>query len=122
MVEAAGERTLGDSNMGFLNNSMSTSTATSPDKVCTPPGDHRSSLESSLLHIKQEAGEGLMHLIKHEILEQSMVEGEEGDDRPSSRHGPIMDTSMTGHMMDHIDDMAQDLSMVPDPADDTLEA
>lgn len=37
MLQAA----LGDSNIGFLNNSMSTSTTTSPEKVPSPPTDHR---------------------------------------------------------------------------------
>ncbi|XP_063218786.1 forkhead box protein P1-like isoform X4 [Bacillus rossius redtenbacheri] len=109
------EVALGDSNMAFLNNSMSASTTTSPDKVSSSPTEHRSSVDSSVVHIKQEGGpggpndtDGLMHLIKHEILDHS-VELDESDERefPSMR---------LAHHSDEVDETAEDLSMVQEDA------
>ncbi|XP_021940543.1 forkhead box protein P1 isoform X4 [Zootermopsis nevadensis] len=135
------EAALGDSNIGFLNNSMSTSTTTSPEKVPSPPTDHRSSIEGPMMHIKQEAvpplppsslvaeNEGLVHLIKREVLEQVMdgeetegigVEvGEERDYGPGASVGMPMDQS---HELEEGDEMAEDLSMVPDVVEETLDA
>ncbi|GFG29383.1 hypothetical protein Cfor_06124, partial [Coptotermes formosanus] len=137
MLQAA----LGDSNIAFLNNSMSTSTTTSPEKVPSPPTEHRSSVEVPMMHIKQEAApplppplvaaenEGLVHLIKREVLEQGIdgeetegvgVEvGEERDYGPGASVGMPMDQS---HDLEEGDEMAEDLSMVPDVVEETLEA
>ncbi|KAJ9583355.1 hypothetical protein L9F63_022317, partial [Diploptera punctata] len=135
-LNASLQAALGDSNMGFLNNSMSTSTATSPEKVASPPTEHRSSLEAQMMHIKQESvapppppptqsmiaeNESLVHLIKREVLEQGMdgedhdgvgVEvGEERDYVPGASVGMPMDQS---HELEEGDEMAEDLSMQPD--------
>lgn len=93
------------------------------------------------MHIKQEAvppvppssmvteSEGLVHLIKREVLEQGMdgeetegagVEvGEERDYGPRASVGMPMDQS---HELEEGDEMAEDLSMVPDVVEETLEA
>ncbi|KDR07589.1 Forkhead box protein P4 [Zootermopsis nevadensis] len=140
-LNASLQAALGDSNIGFLNNSMSTSTTTSPEKVPSPPTDHRSSIEGPMMHIKQEAvpplppsslvaeNEGLVHLIKREVLEQVMdgeetegigVEvGEERDYGPGASVGMPMDQS---HELEEGDEMAEDLSMVPDVVEETLDA
>lgn len=140
-LNASLQAALGDSSIAFLNNSMSTSTTTSPEKVPSPPTEHRSSMEVPMMHIKQEAvpplpppavaaeNEGLVHLIKREVLEQGMdgeetdgvgVEvGEERDYGPGSSVGMPMDQS---HELEEGDEMAEDLSMVPDVVEETLEA
>lgn len=101
----------------------------------------RSSMEGAMMHIKQEAvlpvppssmvteSEGLVHLIKREVLEQGMdgeetegvgVEvGEERDYGPGASVGMPMDQS---HELEEGDEMAEDLSMVPDVAEEALEA
>ncbi|XP_049845802.1 forkhead box protein P1 isoform X3 [Schistocerca gregaria] len=128
------EAALGESNMGFVNNSMSTSTATSPEKVPSPATEHRSSVDGSLMHIKQEAlqtpsmnpdNDGLVHLIKREIMEHGIdaeeVEevGEERDFVPGATVGMQLDH---GHESEEPDEMAEDLSMVPDVSEENLEA
>ncbi|PNF19416.1 hypothetical protein B7P43_G03604 [Cryptotermes secundus] len=140
-LNASLQAALGDSNIGFLNNSMSTSTTTSPEKVPSPPLEHRASMEGAMMHIKQEAvppvlpssmvteSEGLVHLIKREVLEQGM-DGEEtegvgvevDEERvygPGASVGTPMDQS---HELEEGDEMAEDLSMVPDVVEETLEA
>jgi hypothetical protein len=94
-----------------------------------------------MMHIKQESvapppapsvvaeNEGLVHLIKREVLEQGMdgdeadgvgVEvGEERDYGPGASVGMPMDQS---HELEDGDEMAEDLSMVPDVVEETLEA
>lgn len=82
------------------------------------------------MHIKQEAlqqqtmgsdNDGLVHLIKREIMEHG-IDGEEveevGEDRDFVSGMP-MDR---GHESEEADEMAEDLSMVPDISDETLEA
>jgi len=98
-------------------------------------------MELPMMHIKQEAvpplpppavaaeNEGLVHLIKREVLEQGMdgeetegvgVEvGEERDYGPGASVGMPMDQS---HELEEGDEMAEDLSMVPDVVEETLEA
>jgi hypothetical protein len=98
-------------------------------------------MEGPMIHIKQEAvppplpssmvaeNEGLVRLIKREVLEQGMdgeeaegvgVEvGEERDYGPGASVGIPMDQS---HELEEGDEMAEDLSMVPDVVEETLEA
>lgn len=98
-------------------------------------------MEGPMMHIKQEAvpplpppsmvaeNEGLVHLIKREVLEQGMdgeetegigVEvGEERDYGPGASVGMPMDHS---HELEEGDEMAEDLSMVPDVVEEALEA
>ncbi|PSN57857.1 Forkhead box protein P4, partial [Blattella germanica] len=140
-LNASLQAALGDSNLGFLNNSMSTSTATSPEKVASPPTDHRSSLEGQMMHIKQETvpsqpppsmvaeNEGLVHLIKREVLEHGM-DGDEGEgvgvevgEEREYGHGSSVGMPMEqSHELEEGDEMAEDLSMVPDVVEETLEA
>ncbi|XP_020707036.2 forkhead box protein P1 isoform X3 [Athalia rosae] len=117
---------LGESNMGFLNNSMCTSTATSPDKDhLMAHNDLMSPLDEPAggIHIKQEGqspeGGKLSRLIKRELFEAPIEHDDEGvDDRgyPESHHG---------HDSGPDEDMAEDLSMAPDnimPSEDQIEA
>ncbi|XP_046620125.1 forkhead box protein P1 isoform X2 [Neodiprion virginianus] len=109
---------LGESNMGFLNNSMCTSTATSPDKDhLLAHNDLMSPLdEPSGVHIKQEGqspeGGKLSRLIKRELLEAPTEQEEDGvDDREYSESH--------GHDSGQDEDMAEDLSMAPDTTPST---
>jgi hypothetical protein len=77
---------LGESNIGFLNNSVVASKTPSLEKVPFAPTEHGSSLEGDTMHIKQESvppllpfsvvgeDEDLVHLIKREVLEQEAEE------------------------------------------------
>ncbi|XP_032455067.1 forkhead box protein P2 isoform X5 [Nasonia vitripennis] len=132
---------LGESNMGFLSNSMCTSTATSPDKEHTMPhNDLMSPLDDSgLAHIKQEGqspeGGKLSRLIKRELMEaptEQDTEEETGctDDQRSDY--PDTHPSLHHHHHHHHhqqqqqqqreqhddsgpdEDIAEDLSMAPD--------
>ncbi|XP_029160625.1 forkhead box protein P1-like isoform X12 [Nylanderia fulva] len=105
---------LGESNMGFLNNPMCTSTATSPDKEhVLPHNDLMSPLDEPAMHIKQESQspEGGKHtrLIKRELpdgpMEQETEEDQTDDREYSESHG---------HDSGQDEDMAEDLSMAPD--------
>ncbi|XP_014474343.1 PREDICTED: forkhead box protein P1 isoform X7 [Dinoponera quadriceps] len=105
---------LGESNMGFLNNPMCTSTATSPDKEhVLPHNDLMSPLDEPAVHIKQESQspEGGKHarLIKREMpdgpLEQETEEDQADDREYSESHG---------HDSGQDEDIAEDLSMAPD--------
>lgn len=115
---------LGESNMGFLNNSMCTSTATSPDKEhVLSHNDLMSPLDEPAVHIKQEGqspeGGKLTRLIKRELLEApTEQEGEEDqvDEREYSESHE--------HDSGQDEDMAEDLSMAPDimSPEDQMEA
>ncbi|KMQ91680.1 forkhead box protein p4 [Lasius niger] len=105
---------LGESNMGFLNNPMCTSTATSPDKEhVLPHNDLMSPLDEPAMHIKQESQspEGGKHtrLIKRELpdgpIEQETEEDQTDDREYSESHG---------HDSGQDEDIAEDLSMAPD--------
>ncbi|XP_057330168.1 forkhead box protein P1 isoform X12 [Microplitis mediator] len=117
---------LGESNMGFLNNSMCTSTATSPDKEhVMPHNDLMSSLDESGMHIKQEGqspeGSKLSRLIKRELLDGPNDHDHEHDDEGvDDREYP----ESHGHDSGQDEDMAEDLSMAPDimTSDDQIEA
>ncbi|XP_057330162.1 forkhead box protein P1 isoform X6 [Microplitis mediator] len=123
---------LGESNMGFLNNSMCTSTATSPDKEHVMPHNDlifvnyfRSSLDESGMHIKQEGqspeGSKLSRLIKRELLDGPNDHDHEHDDEGvDDREYP----ESHGHDSGQDEDMAEDLSMAPDimTSDDQIEA
>ncbi|KAM0736546.1 Forkhead box protein P1 [Formica fusca] len=105
---------LGESNMGFLNNPMCTSTATSPDKEhVLPHNDLMSPLDEPAMHIKQESQspEGGKHtrLIKRELPDGPMeheTEEDQTDDREYSESH--------GHDSGQDEDIAEDLSMAPD--------
>ncbi|XP_008555856.1 forkhead box protein P1 isoform X6 [Microplitis demolitor] len=123
---------LGESNMGFLNNSMCTSTATSPDKEHVMPHNDlifvnyfRSSLDESGMHIKQEGqspeGSKLSRLIKRELLDGPNDHDHDHDDEGvDDREYP----ESHGHDSGQDEDMAEDLSMAPDimTSDDQIEA
>ncbi|XP_074110056.1 forkhead box transcription factor P isoform X11 [Cotesia typhae] len=117
---------LGESNMGFLNNSMCTSTATSPDKEhVMPHNDLMSSLDESGMHIKQEGqspeGSKLSRLIKRELLDgPNDHEHDHDDEGVDDREYP----ESHGHDSGQDEDMAEDLSMAPDimTSDDQIEA
>ncbi|XP_008555855.1 forkhead box protein P1 isoform X5 [Microplitis demolitor] len=117
---------LGESNMGFLNNSMCTSTATSPDKEhVMPHNDLMSSLDESGMHIKQEGqspeGSKLSRLIKRELLDGPNDHDHDHDDEGvDDREYP----ESHGHDSGQDEDMAEDLSMAPDimTSDDQIEA
>ncbi|KAH0548899.1 hypothetical protein KQX54_004097, partial [Cotesia glomerata] len=123
---------LGESNMGFLNNSMCTSTATSPDKEHVMPHNDlifvnyfRSSLDESGMHIKQEGqspeGSKLSRLIKRELLDgPNDHEHDHDDEGVDDREYP----ESHGHDSGQDEDMAEDLSMAPDimTSDDQIEA
>ncbi|XP_070150797.1 forkhead box P isoform X8 [Polyergus mexicanus] len=105
---------LGESNIGFLNNPMCTSTATSPDKEhVLPHNDLMSPLDEPAMHIKQESQspEGGKHtrLIKRELpdgpMEQETEEDQTDDREYSESHG---------HDSGQDEDIAEDLSMAPD--------
>ncbi|XP_076285111.1 forkhead box transcription factor P isoform X2 [Lasioglossum baleicum] len=109
---------LGDSNMGFLNNSMCTSTTTSPDKEhVLAHNDLMSPLDEPAVHIKQEgqSPEG----IKRELVDAPM-EPEGEDDQVDEREYP----ESHGHDSGQDEDMAEDLSMAPDimTPEDQMEA
>lgn len=98
-------------------------------------------MEGAMMHIKQEAAlpvppsslvaesEGLVHLIKREVLEQG-IDGEEtegaGVDVGEERgYGPGAAVGMPisqSHELEDGDEMAEDLSMVPDVAEEALKA
>ncbi|KAF3425888.1 hypothetical protein E2986_05835 [Frieseomelitta varia] len=115
---------LGDSNMGFLNNSMCTSTTTSPDKEhVLAHNDLMSPLDEPAVHIKQEGqspeGGKLTRLIKRELVDgPAEQEGEE--DQVDEREYP----ESHGHDSGQDEDMAEDLSMAPDimTPEDQIEA
>ncbi|XP_017788972.1 PREDICTED: forkhead box protein P1 isoform X3 [Habropoda laboriosa] len=105
---------LGDSNMGFLNNSMCTSTTTSPDKDhVLAHNDLMSPLDEPAVHIKQEGqspeGGKLTRLIKRELVD-APAEQEGEDDQVDEREYP----ESHGHDSGQDEDMAEDLSMAPD--------
>ncbi|XP_076169338.1 forkhead box transcription factor P isoform X4 [Ptiloglossa arizonensis] len=115
---------LGDSNMGFLSNSMCTSTTTSPDKEhVLAHNDLMSPLDEPAVHIKQEGqspeGGKLTRLIKRELVDASM-EQEGDDDQVDEREYP----ESHGHDSGQDEDMAEDLSMAPDimTPEDQIEA
>ncbi|XP_011297099.1 forkhead box protein P1 isoform X4 [Fopius arisanus] len=115
---------LGESNMGFLNNSMCTSTATSPDKEhVMQHNDLMSSLDEPGMHIKQEGqspeGGKLSRLIKRELLEVQ-TEHDHDDEGVDDREYPESHGQDSGQD----EDMAEDLSMAPDimTPDDQIEA
>ncbi|XP_033208741.1 forkhead box protein P1 isoform X2 [Belonocnema kinseyi] len=115
---------LGESNMGFLNNSMCTSTRTSPDKEhVIPHNDLMSPLDEPAVHIKQEGqspeGGKLSRLIKRELLE-TPTDQEQEEDPVDDREYP----ESHGHDSGQDEDMAEDLSMAPDiiTSDDQIEA
>ncbi|XP_043283738.1 forkhead box protein P1 isoform X4 [Venturia canescens] len=115
---------LGESNMGFLNNSMCTSTATSPDKEHgLPHNDLMSHLDEPGVHIKQEGqspeGGKLSRLIKREMVDAPM-DHEHEDEAVDDREYPDSHGQDSGQD----EDMAEDLSMAPDimSADDQIEA
>ncbi|KAJ8683891.1 hypothetical protein QAD02_019683 [Eretmocerus hayati] len=107
---------LGESNMGFLNNSMCTSTATSPDKEHNlPHNDLLSPMDESSLHIKREGqspeGGKLSRLIKREMMEAPAEHDTEDEPCNDDREYP---ESHPGHESGPDEDMAEDLSMAPD--------
>ncbi|XP_015126321.1 forkhead box protein P1 isoform X3 [Diachasma alloeum] len=116
---------LGESNMGFLNNSMCTSTATSPDKEHVMQHNDliRSPLDEPGMHIKQEGqspeGGKLSRLIKRELLE-AQTEHDHDDEGVDDREYPESHGQDSGQD----EDMAEDLSMAPDimTPDDQIEA
>ncbi|XP_012274756.1 forkhead box protein P1 isoform X4 [Orussus abietinus] len=115
---------LGESNMGFLNNSMCTSTATSPDKEhVLPHNDLMSPLDEPTVHIKQEGqspeGGKLSRLIKRELLE-APTEQEAEEDAVDEREYPESHGQDSGQD----EDIAEDLSMAPDimAPEDQIEA
>ncbi|XP_063979383.1 forkhead box protein P1 isoform X5 [Diachasmimorpha longicaudata] len=116
---------LGESNMGFLNNSMCTSTATSPDKEHVMQHNDllRSPLDEPGMHIKQEGqspeGGKLSRLIKRELLE-AQTEHDHDDEGVDDREYPESHGQDSGQD----EDMAEDLSMAPDimTSDDQIEA
>ncbi|XP_015126322.1 forkhead box protein P1 isoform X4 [Diachasma alloeum] len=115
---------LGESNMGFLNNSMCTSTATSPDKEhVMQHNDLMSPLDEPGMHIKQEGqspeGGKLSRLIKRELLE-AQTEHDHDDEGVDDREYPESHGQDSGQD----EDMAEDLSMAPDimTPDDQIEA
>ncbi|CAK9812692.1 Forkhead box protein P4 [Anthophora plagiata] len=115
---------LGDSNMGFLNNSMCTSTTTSPDKDhVLAHNDLMSPLDEPAVHIKQEGqspeGGKLTRLIKRELVD-APAEQEGDDDQVDEREYP----ESHGHDSGQDEDMAEDLSMAPDimTPEDQIEA
>ncbi|XP_017766831.1 PREDICTED: forkhead box protein P1-like isoform X3 [Eufriesea mexicana] len=115
---------LGDSNMGFLNNSMCTSTTTSPHKEhVLAHNDLMSPLDEPAVHINQEGqspeGGKLTRLIKRELVDAPAdQEGEE--DQMDEREYP----ESHGHDSGQDEDMAEDLSMAPDimTPEDQMEA
>ncbi|XP_043597714.1 forkhead box protein P1-like isoform X3 [Bombus pyrosoma] len=115
---------LGDSNMGFLNNSMCTSTTTSPDKEhVLAHNDLMSPLDEPAVHIKQEGqspeGGKLTRLIKRELVD-APAEQEGEEDQVDEREYP----ESHGHDSGQDEDMAEDLSMAPDimTPEDQIEA
>lgn len=115
---------LGDSNMGFLNNSMCTSTTTSPDKEhVLAHNDLMSPLDEPAVHIKQEGqspeGGKLTRLIKRELVD-APADQEGDDDQVDEREYP----ESHGHDSGQDEDMAEDLSMAPDimTPEDQIEA
>ncbi|CAL7950523.1 unnamed protein product [Xylocopa violacea] len=115
---------LGDSNMGFLNNSMCTSTTTSPDKDhVLAHSDLMSPLDEPAVHIKQEGqspeGGKLTRLIKRELVD-APAEQEGEEDQVDEREYP----ESHGHDSGQDEDMAEDLSMAPDimTPEDQIEA
>ncbi|XP_076679432.1 forkhead box transcription factor P isoform X24 [Andrena cerasifolii] len=115
---------LGDSNMGFLNNTMCTSTTTSPDKEhVMAHNDLMSPLDEPAVHIKQEGqspeGGKLTRLIKRELVD-APAEQEGEDDQVDEREYP----ESHGHDSGQDEDMAEDLSMAPDimTPEDQIEA
>ncbi|XP_076635185.1 forkhead box transcription factor P isoform X4 [Colletes latitarsis] len=115
---------LGDSNMGFLSNSMCTSTTTSPDKEhVLAHNDLMSPLDEPAVHIKQEGqspeGGKLTRLIKRELVD-APVEQEGEEDQVDEREYP----ESHGHDSGQDEDMAEDLSMAPDimTPEDQIEA
>ncbi|KZC07136.1 hypothetical protein WN55_08518 [Dufourea novaeangliae] len=115
---------LGDSNMGFLNNTMCTSTTTSPDKEhVLAHNDLMSPLDEPAVHIKQEGqspeGGKLTRLIKRELID-APAEQEGDDDQVDEREYP----ESHGHDSGQDEDMAEDLSMAPDimTPEDQIEA
>ncbi|XP_033175440.1 forkhead box protein P1 isoform X3 [Bombus impatiens] len=115
---------LGDSNMGFLNNSMCTSTTTSPDKEhVLAHNDLMSPLDEPAVHIKQEGqspeGGKLTRLIKRELVD-APTEQEGEEDQVDEREYP----ESHGHDSGQDEDMAEDLSMAPDimTPEDQIEA
>ncbi|XP_066582795.1 forkhead box protein P1 isoform X4 [Prorops nasuta] len=114
---------LGESNMGFLNNSMCTTTA-SPDKEhILSHNDLMSPLDESGMHIKQEGqspeGGKLSRLIKRELLD-APPEPENEEDQVDDREYP----ESHGHDSGQDEDIAEDLSMAPDimSPEDQIEA
>ncbi|XP_014606511.1 PREDICTED: forkhead box protein P1-like isoform X8 [Polistes canadensis] len=115
---------LGESNMGFLNNSMCTSTATSPDKEhVLSHNDLMSPLDEPGVHIKQEGqspeGGKLTRLIKRELMD-AQTEQEAEDDQVDEREYPESHEHDSGQD----EDIAEDLSMAPDimSPEDQIEA
>ncbi|XP_035719432.1 forkhead box protein P1-like isoform X12 [Vespa mandarinia] len=115
---------LGESNMGFLNNSMCTSTATSPDKEhVLSHNDLMSPLDEPAVHIKQEGqspeGGKLTRLIKREMLD-GPTEQEAEEDQVDEREYPESHEHDSGQD----EDIAEDLSMAPDimSPEDQIEA
>ncbi|RLU15027.1 hypothetical protein DMN91_012914 [Ooceraea biroi] len=105
---------LGESNMGFLNNPMCTSTATSPDKEhVLPHNDLMSPLDEPAVHIKQESQspEGGKHtrLIKRELPDGPMEQEAEEDQADEREY-----SESHGHDSGQDEDIAEDLSMAPD--------
>ncbi|XP_032691557.1 forkhead box protein P1 isoform X22 [Odontomachus brunneus] len=105
---------LGESNMGFLNNPMCTSTATSPDKEhVLPHNDLMSPLDEPAVHIKQESQspEGGKHarLIKREMPDGPMEQETEEDQADEREY-----SESHGHDSGQDEDIAEDLSMAPD--------
>ncbi|KAK0096866.1 hypothetical protein PV326_004070 [Microctonus aethiopoides] len=125
-INANLQAALGESNMGFLTNSMCTSTATSPGKEhVMPHNDIMSSLDEPGMHIKQEGqspeGGKLSRLIKRELLEAPTDhDHDHDDDTVDNREYPESHGQDSGQD----DDIAEDLSMAPDigTSDDQIEA
>ncbi|KAF4533420.1 hypothetical protein B566_EDAN001145 [Ephemera danica] len=148
-LNASLQAALAESNLPFLNNAMSTVTASSPEKGPSPSADQRSSMDGSL-HIKQEplsqtlenggGVQGLSHLIKREMLEHGMDSDDLVDDERDfhgsglTEHGGSgprasradqdgLALSMDSDMDEEDeDDVAEDLSMATDAQDEALEA
>ncbi|XP_043465619.1 forkhead box protein P1 isoform X9 [Leptopilina heterotoma] len=120
---------LGESNMGFLNNSMCTSTTTSPDKEhVMPHSDLMSPLDEPVVHIKQEGlcpeGGKLSRLIKRELEAPTEHEQEQDHEHEEDTVDDREYPESHGHDSGQDEDMAEDLSMAPDimTSDDHIEA
>ncbi|XP_051168144.1 forkhead box protein P1 isoform X9 [Leptopilina boulardi] len=120
---------LGESNMGFLNNSMCTSITTSPDKEhVMPHSDLMSPLDEPAVHIKQEGqcpeGGKLSRLIKRELEAPTDHEHEQDHDHEEDPVDGREYPESHDHDSGQDEDMAEDLSMAPDimTSDDQIEA